>query len=255
MMRFADGILFCNCISICANFAIVCQVMPSGFPLSFPCPQKSISRAQCKIVSQRLKYSFSYVFPHSLLVRAPVARIYQPFLHFLWPSISYSTLTDATSQKIPPNMSTKPSETSFIKTFFNNTEMGQRYKNAEVVTAPFGRHLIEKAGLLSPNLDSLTILDNACGTGVMSAALHEMLPTSTKSRMKLTMGDFSETMLKIAKERCASERWMHTEGKIVDAQVCTIFAIVVLRSPRTGNHDTRWHYDGLGISNNTDFTI
>ncbi|KAL8976201.1 MAG: hypothetical protein Q9205_007747, partial [Flavoplaca limonia] len=114
--------------------------------------------------------------------------------------------------------SAKSKESSFTETFFHNTKIGQRYKNAEVVTGPFGRHLIEKAGLPSPNLDNLTILDNACGTGVMSAALHEILPMSTKSRMKLTMGDFSEPMLKVANERCASEGWVHTEGRIVDAQ-------------------------------------
>ncbi|KAL9619715.1 MAG: hypothetical protein Q9204_008276 [Flavoplaca sp. TL-2023a] len=115
---------------------------------------------------------------------------------------------------------TKSNESSFTETFFHNTEIGQRYKNAEVATGPFGRHLIEKAGLLSQNLDNLTILDNACGTGVMSAALHEMLPMSTKSTMKLTMGDFSEPMLKVANDRCASQGWVHTEGRIVDAQVC-----------------------------------
>ncbi|KAL9036922.1 MAG: hypothetical protein Q9180_004017 [Flavoplaca navasiana] len=138
--------------------------------------------------------------------------------------------------------STKPNENFFTETFFNNTEMGQRYKYAEVATGPFGRHLIEKAGLLSPNLDNLTILDNACGTGVMSGALHEMLPVSTKSRMKLTMGDFSETMLKVANERCTTEGWVHTEGRIVDAQktnlpdstfshVLTNFAIMGLEDP------------------------
>ncbi|KAL8886398.1 MAG: hypothetical protein Q9215_005889 [Flavoplaca cf. flavocitrina] len=137
--------------------------------------------------------------------------------------------------------STKSKESSFTETF-HNTKMGQRYKNAEVVTGPFGRHLIGKAGLLSPNLDNLTILDNACGTGVMSAALHELLPMSTQSRMKLTMGDFSEPMLKVANERCASEGWVHTEGRIVDAQktnlsdstfshVLTNFAIMGLQDP------------------------
>ncbi|KAL8650430.1 MAG: hypothetical protein Q9226_005144, partial [Calogaya cf. arnoldii] len=107
---------------------------------------------------------------------------------------------------------------SWTNNFFNNTEMGRRYKNAEVVTGPFGRDMIEKAGLLSSNLDNITVLDNACGTGVVSAALHKMMPVATKGRMKLTMGDFSEPMLNVAKERCEAEGWVHTEGRIVDAQ-------------------------------------
>ncbi|KAI4212654.1 MAG: hypothetical protein LQ349_009341 [Xanthoria aureola] len=131
---------------------------------------------------------------------------------------------------------------SFTASFFNNTDMGRRYRNAEVVTSPFGRDLIEKAGLLSPNLDNLTILDNACGTGVVSAALQEMVPPATKARMKLTMGDFSEPMLKVAKERSEAEGWVHTEGRIVDAQktnlpdstfshILTSFAIMGLQDP------------------------
>ncbi|KAL8992036.1 MAG: hypothetical protein Q9169_007428 [Polycauliona sp. 2 TL-2023] len=131
---------------------------------------------------------------------------------------------------------------SFASTFFNNPEMARRYRNAEVATGPFGRDLIEKAGLLAPNLDNITILDNACGTGVVSAALQEMLPAPTKGRMKLTMGDFSEPMLKVAKERSVTEGWAHTEGRIVDAQktglpdatfshILTNFAIMGLPDP------------------------
>ncbi|KAI4272855.1 MAG: hypothetical protein L6R38_006493 [Xanthoria sp. 2 TBL-2021] len=138
--------------------------------------------------------------------------------------------------------SSNTDSSSFTTCFFNNTDMGRRYRNAEVVTAPFGRSLIEKAGLLSPNLDNITILDNACGTGVVSSALHEMMPLSTKGRMKLTMGDFSEPMLKVARERCEAEGWVHTEGRIVDAQktnlpdstfshVLTSFAIMGLQDP------------------------
>ena len=118
-------------------------------------------------------------------------------------------------------VSNNDTNASFTASFFNNTDMGRRYRNAEIVTSPFGRDLIEKAGLLSPNLDNLTILDNACGTGVVSAALQDMVPPATKARMKLTMGDFSEPMLKVAKERSEAEGWVHTEGRIVDAQVRT----------------------------------
>ena len=129
-------------------------------------------------------------------------------------------LTDPYFKHLPRIMaSNNDTNASFTASFFNNTDMGRRYRNAEVVTSPFGRDLIQKAGLLSPNLDNLTILDNACGTGVVSAALQDMVPPATKARMKLTMGDFSEPMLKVAKERSEAEGWVHTEGRIVDAQV------------------------------------
>ncbi|KAL8778936.1 MAG: hypothetical protein Q9213_007171, partial [Squamulea squamosa] len=116
-------------------------------------------------------------------------------------------------------MATKNSKNNdWTASFSNMEDMGRRFKSAEIVTAPFGRALIEKAGLLDPDIDNLTILDNACGTGVVAAALHEMVPAETRGRMKLTLGDFSERMLAVAKERCEREGWVDTEARIVDAQ-------------------------------------
>ncbi|KAL8662930.1 MAG: hypothetical protein Q9168_008179 [Polycauliona sp. 1 TL-2023] len=133
--------------------------------------------------------------------------------------------------------------------FFKDPETAKRYRNAEVATGPFGRELIKKSGLLAPNLDNIIILDNACGTGVVSAALHEMLPMATKARMKLTMGDFAEPMLEVAKERCKSGEWVHTEARIVDAQktglpdatfthVLTSFAIMGVPDPAAALNGT-----------------
>ncbi|KAL8806591.1 MAG: hypothetical protein Q9182_001238 [Xanthomendoza sp. 2 TL-2023] len=139
-------------------------------------------------------------------------------------------------------MSTKVDHSDWTTSFFNQEEMGRRYKNAEVITGPFAREMIQKAGLLNPNLDNLTILDNACGTGVVAAALHDLMDDATKKRMKLTCGDFAEPMLKACKRRIEESAWPHTEGRKVDAQktglpdesfshVLTNFAIMGLKDP------------------------
>ena len=96
--------------------------------------------------------------------------------------------------------------------------MGRRYKNAEVINGAFARTLIEKAGLLDPTEDHLTILDNACGTGVVAAALHDTLDQSTKDRMDLVCGDFAEPMLEVLKERIEANAWVNTKAQLVDAQ-------------------------------------
>lgn len=98
--------------------------------------------------------------------------------------------------------------------------MGRRYKNAEIITGPFAKALIQQAGLLDPSTHSqLIILDNACGTGVVAAAVHDLLDSSTKKRMKLTCGDFAEPMLQAVKERIEENGWVNTEARLVDAQV------------------------------------
>lgn len=116
-------------------------------------------------------------------------------------------------------MSTKNDHTEWT-TSFNQEDMARRYKTAEAITRPFAKDMIERVGLLNPGLDNLIILDNACGTGIVAAALHDMLDDSTKRRMKLTCGDFAEPMLDACRKRIEENGWMHTEARKVDAQVC-----------------------------------
>ncbi|KAL8951303.1 MAG: hypothetical protein Q9222_002725, partial [Ikaeria aurantiellina] len=109
-------------------------------------------------------------------------------------------------------------KTDWSSSFFKQADMGRRYKNAEAITGAFARTLIEKAGLLSPPSMHLSILDNAGGTGVVTAALHDLLPQSTKENMDLTCGDFAEPMLQAAGERIKENGWVNTTTKLVDAQ-------------------------------------
>ncbi|KAI4233284.1 MAG: hypothetical protein L6R40_007122 [Gallowayella cf. fulva] len=115
------------------------------------------------------------------------------------------------------SMSTKNDHTEWT-TSFNQEDMARRYKTAEAITRPFAKDMIERVGLLNPGLDNLIILDNACGTGIVAAALHDMLDDSTKRRMKLTCGDFAEPMLDACRKRIEENGWMHTEARKVDAQ-------------------------------------
>lgn len=126
----------------------------------------------------------------------------------------------------PPSTNQSENESSaptkqkdWNESYFKQKDMARRYKNAEVITGPFAKTLIQQAGLLDANdVSQLTILDNACGTGVVAAAIHDLLDSSTKKRMKLTCGDFSEPMLQAVKERIEENGWNNTEARMVDAQ-------------------------------------
>ncbi|KAI4120221.1 MAG: hypothetical protein LQ338_006385 [Usnochroma carphineum] len=102
--------------------------------------------------------------------------------------------------------------------FKKQADVGRRLQDAEIITGPFAKTLIEKAGLLEPTADRLDILDNGCGTGAVAAALHEMLDQATKERMELTCADFLDPVVEAVSERMEKNRWMNTKAKQVDAQ-------------------------------------
>ncbi|KAL8718232.1 MAG: hypothetical protein Q9225_004604 [Loekoesia sp. 1 TL-2023] len=136
--------------------------------------------------------------------------------------IKRMTGTPATSTN--PNDSEAPSSkqqnhhNDWTESFRKQEDMDRRYKTAQIITGAFAKTLIKNAGLLSPDQDHLTILDNACGTGVVAAALHDMLDQTTKDRMELTCGDFSEQMIKLVRARIEENGWRNTKAKLVDAQ-------------------------------------
>ncbi|KAL9610126.1 MAG: hypothetical protein Q9167_005146, partial [Letrouitia subvulpina] len=113
----------------------------------------------------------------------------------------------------------------------------QKYKTAEIVTGHFARKLIEQTGLLgaavqpsdpekssSPSageatgLAPLRILDNACGTGVVSKILYEGLDEERKQGLEVVCGDFSESMVEFVFKRINEEAWEGARGAVVDAQ-------------------------------------
>ncbi|KAL4943326.1 hypothetical protein BDV06DRAFT_190276 [Aspergillus oleicola] len=108
--------------------------------------------------------------------------------------------------------------TKEMASLFKNTDFVRRYKLAEQLTSLFAGPLIAQSGLTSyPSSKPLTILDNACGTGAVSSALHETLSAGVKENWKLTSGDFSEAMVECSRERAREEGWVNSEVKIVDA--------------------------------------
>jgi len=102
--------------------------------------------------------------------------------------------------------------------FWVSKDIAKSYNGTERVTGPPGARLIERAGLLKIKDEPLVILDNACGTGLITALLHDMLSPEVTKDMHVTCGDISPAMIAATSERIAEKGWKDVEAKIVDAQ-------------------------------------
>lgn len=129
-------------------------------------------------------------------------------------------------QLIKPTMASQsPMESSQARdweTFFKEDKFVNQYKTGEHVTGQFAKTLIDQSGLVAnskANPDTpLIVLDNACGTGIVSSILQKELDDQAKKNLKLTCGDISPGMLAYVKHRIGEENWQNVEVKVVDAQ-------------------------------------
>lgn len=104
---------------------------------------------------------------------------------------------------------------------FADPKIARNFKAMEPTVSPFARALILQA--FHQDVDNirkpLTILDNACGTGIISEQLFDILGESTKKGMKLVCGDLSEVMVNYVKEKIEEKGWKNAEARVVDAMV------------------------------------
>jgi ubiquinone/menaquinone biosynthesis C-methylase UbiE len=102
---------------------------------------------------------------------------------------------------------------------WNNPNIGKQYHAAEMVTLVFARELVAQSRIVSVPIDTpLSVLDQACGTGVVALALHEALTERTETSWSLTCTDMSQNMLDVLQERVEIAGWKNTDVKISDIQ-------------------------------------
>jgi SAM-dependent methyltransferase len=104
----------------------------------------------------------------------------------------------------------------------------------ELITGKFAARLIQLAGLSAPSSGSsgaavkeLKILDNACGSGIVTAELMKVLSEKQKGRLEVVCGDVQQGMVDYVKERVDKGGWTGVEVKLVDAQVWVALALSV----------------------------
>ncbi|CAG7946353.1 unnamed protein product [Penicillium nalgiovense] len=125
---------------------------------------------------------------------------------------------------VPNHLTALPTmaEESTLQDFFKSKDYASSFKRGEMVTRLFAEMLVDQSKVAAEsnaNPDQpLVVLDNACGTGVISSALNDKLDDSVKKMWKLTCGDISSPMIESITHRMQEEGWPNVEAKIVDAQ-------------------------------------
>ncbi|KAL4778338.1 S-adenosyl-L-methionine-dependent methyltransferase [Aspergillus varians] len=100
---------------------------------------------------------------------------------------------------------------------FKTKALASRYRLVETLTGIFAPPLINQSGIASyPG--RAVVLDNACGTGIISSTLNTTLSDQVKKDWELTCADFSPAMIDQAQQRAIDEGWQNAEAKLVDAQ-------------------------------------
>ncbi|KDR72318.1 hypothetical protein GALMADRAFT_213330 [Galerina marginata CBS 339.88] len=94
-----------------------------------------------------------------------------------------------------------------LSEFFSSKSAAKNYEIAERATGPPARALLQQIGL-SPGSDwtdsEYRVLDNACGTGIVTATLYEMVKgKDMEGRFIVVCGDLSGPMVEYTKERTA----------------------------------------------------
>ncbi|KAF7712397.1 Methyltransferase [Penicillium ucsense] len=99
---------------------------------------------------------------------------------------------------------------------FKDDQFVKQYKTGEQVTGRFAQLLIDQSGMVADSGSDtpLVVLDNGCGTGVVSSLLQDQI----KRNMQLTCGDISQGMLDMVKARRDEEGWQHAHIEMIDAQ-------------------------------------
>ena len=95
-----------------------------------------------------------------------------------------------------------------VSQLFNDPQFVKMYKMGEKFTGTWARELLERAHFKDDlsKMQKLVVLDNACGTGIVSAKLMAMADDSAASKVDLTCADFSDAMLDVIKKRIETEQ-------------------------------------------------
>ncbi|KAK5053238.1 hypothetical protein LTR84_002212 [Exophiala bonariae] len=103
-----------------------------------------------------------------------------------------------------------------MKFLWDSGNVGQMYAIVERLTLKFAESLLRQAKVVDDTSDSkLIVLDEACGTGAVSAKLLDLLSDDAQGKLDLTMIDGSPTMLDLVHKRIESNNWGKYNIKVI----------------------------------------
>lgn len=102
---------------------------------------------------------------------------------------------------------------------WQDPSIAEKYFRAEAATRPFAEIILDKASIVSELTTrnaQVNAFDFGCGTGVVTAALHEAVPKEKHGNLKVLGGDISESMLEFLRKRGQKNGWPGLSTQIVD---------------------------------------
>lgn len=105
---------------------------------------------------------------------------------------------------------------SHANDIFNNPNIKSIYRAASRVTGPYAKALVQQSGIvkaLSAGNRQLSVLDQACGTGVVAEALHGEFAAAgtTESDWHLKCTDSAQAMLDAMADLVKEKGWQNVE--------------------------------------------
>lgn len=79
--------------------------------------------------------------------------------------------------------------------------------------------LITQMGFNNDITEPVVLLDNACGSGVVTQEVQAALSDEVLQRSSFTCADSSAAMVDLVKKRIVGEKWVNVEATVLDAMV------------------------------------
>ncbi|KAK5207927.1 hypothetical protein LTR47_005842 [Exophiala xenobiotica] len=94
-----------------------------------------------------------------------------------------------------------------MKSMFDDDNFAKMYASAEKLTGHFAKILVDTVVKNISDNEELVILDEACGTGIVSKHLMDALGDNSKKNLELTCADNADAMLKVMAKRIETNGW------------------------------------------------
>ena len=107
---------------------------------------------------------------------------------------------------------------------FNDAKFVKMYKTAEQFTGHFAGELINRSSFKDDlaRLDKVAVLDNACGTGIVSSKVMAMVDEKIASKVELVCADNADAMVNMITSRIENSGWQNATAVKADAQVWSL---------------------------------
>ncbi|KAJ2896928.1 hypothetical protein MKZ38_005105 [Zalerion maritima] len=134
---------------------------------------------------------------------------------------SANTNTNATppSNEAMENMRTWMSESNRSGTPSSAADqMKFRVEMSTAIMMPAALRVVELLGITSPSPPPFSLLDAACGPGVVADALYRSVSRDSLDKSKILCGEISEDLVSVTNDRAEKEGWTAVRAELLDGR-------------------------------------